>query len=263
MRNLIVAHGLGPAAVGGQLDAIGGLAYLSALPDAVPSAANLSYYADIIREKHLLRRMIQTCTSVMSRVYDHQGEVDALLDEVERDVLRISEERFALAVRGSSDGIWDWSVPTGEVYYSPRFKELLGYQDTEFPDVFTSFESHLHPHDLAPTLAAVHEHLQRRTPYDVEYRLRTKAGEYRWFRARGQALWDASGQATRMAGSITDISDRKRLQQRFELAVQASPVALLMVDAIASLGCERYEMDAWRVDVTVAASQSWSESKSG
>jgi replicative DNA helicase len=76
-----------------QLDAIGGLAYLSALPDAVPSAANLSYYADIIREKHLLRRMIQTCTSVMSRVYDHQGEVDALLDEVERDVLRISEER--------------------------------------------------------------------------------------------------------------------------------------------------------------------------
>jgi replicative DNA helicase len=76
-----------------QLEAVGGLAYLASLPDAVPSAANLSYYADIVREKHLLRRMIQTCTSVMSRVYEHQGEVDALLDEVERDVLRISEER--------------------------------------------------------------------------------------------------------------------------------------------------------------------------
>jgi replicative DNA helicase len=77
----------------GQLESIGGIAYLSSLPDAVPSAANLAYYADIVREKHLLRRMIQTCTSVVGRVYDHEGEVDALLDEVERDVLHISEER--------------------------------------------------------------------------------------------------------------------------------------------------------------------------
>src|SRR6185503_7193549 len=76
-----------------QLEAVGGLAYLSGLPDAVPSAANLSYYADIVREKHLLRRMIQTCTEVVGQVYEYEGEVDALLDEVERDVLRISEER--------------------------------------------------------------------------------------------------------------------------------------------------------------------------
>ena len=76
-----------------QLEAVGGLAYLSSLPDAVPSAANLTYYADIVREKHLLRRMIHTCTNVVGRVYEHEGEVDSLLDEVERDVLRISEER--------------------------------------------------------------------------------------------------------------------------------------------------------------------------
>lgn len=76
-----------------QLEGIGGLAYLSSLPDAVPSAANLTYYAAIIREKFLLRRMIQVCTAVVGRVYEHEGEVDALLDEVERDVLRISEDR--------------------------------------------------------------------------------------------------------------------------------------------------------------------------
>src|SRR5947208_9718184 len=76
-----------------RLEAVGGLAYLSSLPDAVPSAANLTYYIDIVREKHLLRRMIHTCTGVVARVYEHEGEVDALLDEVERDVLRISEER--------------------------------------------------------------------------------------------------------------------------------------------------------------------------
>src|SRR5436190_1212579 len=76
-----------------QLDAVGGLAYLSSLPDAVPSAANLDYYVSIVREKYILRKMIQTCTAVVGRVYEHEGEVDALLDEVERDILHISEAR--------------------------------------------------------------------------------------------------------------------------------------------------------------------------
>src|SRR5437764_7247025 len=76
-----------------QLEAVGGLAYLSSLPDAVPSAANLGYYLGIVREKFILRKMIQTCTEVVGRVYEHEGEVDALLDEVERDILHISESR--------------------------------------------------------------------------------------------------------------------------------------------------------------------------
>jgi len=77
------------------LDQVGGLAYLSTLPDAVPSAANLSYYVDDVHEKYLLRKMIHTCTDVVSRVYDFKGEIDSLMDEVERDVLRISEARVA------------------------------------------------------------------------------------------------------------------------------------------------------------------------
>jgi replicative DNA helicase len=76
-----------------QLDAVGGLTYLAGLGDAVPSSANLEYYLEIVREKYLLRRMIQTCTSLVGRVYEYEGDVDALLDEIERDVLRISEER--------------------------------------------------------------------------------------------------------------------------------------------------------------------------
>jgi replicative DNA helicase len=75
------------------LEEVGGIAYLSALPDVVPSAANLTYYLDIVTEKFLLRKMIQTCTEVVGRVYDYEGEVDALMDEVERDILRISESR--------------------------------------------------------------------------------------------------------------------------------------------------------------------------
>jgi len=76
-----------------QLDGVGGLAFLSALPDSVPSAANLDYYLNIVREKHVLRKMIHACTGVVGRAYEHEGEVDGLLDEVERDILKISEER--------------------------------------------------------------------------------------------------------------------------------------------------------------------------
>jgi replicative DNA helicase len=78
----------------GQLDAIGGVPYLAALPDAVPSAANLEYYIEIVREKYVLRKMIQACTGVVGRVYEHEGKVDELLDEVERDILQISEDRI-------------------------------------------------------------------------------------------------------------------------------------------------------------------------
>lgn len=85
------------------LEQVGGITYLSSLPDAVPSSANLSYYLEIVQEKALLRRMIQVCTGVVGRVYECEGEVDSLMDEVERDVLRISESR----VQGQSTTIKD------------------------------------------------------------------------------------------------------------------------------------------------------------
>src|SRR2546422_435540 len=99
-----------------QLESVGGLSYLSSLQDAVPSAANLTYYADIVREKHLLRRMIQTCTGVVGRVYEHQGEVDSLLDEVERDVLRISEERVEASTNTIKDLVHR-AINTIEIYH--------------------------------------------------------------------------------------------------------------------------------------------------
>lgn len=76
-----------------MLEQVGGLAYLGGLPDAVPSAANVSYYADICREKYLLRRTIRVCTDIVGQVYEFEGEVDALLDEVESQILKISQQR--------------------------------------------------------------------------------------------------------------------------------------------------------------------------
>ncbi len=130
--------------------------------------------------------------------------------------LEAKEERFKLAVAGSTDGLWDWDLLTNKVYYATRFKELLGLKEEEMGDDFFEFEYRLHPDDLTPTKAALNRHIERRTPYDVEYRLQLKNGAYRWFRARGQAIWDERGRAVRMAGSITDIHDQKLAEAALE-----------------------------------------------
>ena len=101
------------------LDQVGGIAYLSQLQDSVPSAANLSYYIEHVREKFLLRKMIRTCTEVVGRVYDYEGEVDALLDEVERDVLRISESRAQASVLGVKDLV-NKAIGTIENFFSRK-----------------------------------------------------------------------------------------------------------------------------------------------
>jgi len=101
------------------LEQVGGIAYLAQLQDAVPSAANLSYYLDIVREKYLLRKMIATCTDVVGRVYDYEGEVDALLDEVERDVLRISESRVQGGVVTTKELVGK-AIGTIENYFSRK-----------------------------------------------------------------------------------------------------------------------------------------------
>jgi PAS domain S-box-containing protein len=133
--------------------------------------------------------------------------------EAALEALRVSEERFALAVQGSNDGIWDWDIKNNSLYWSPRFKELLGYAPDELDVDFDTFESHLHPDDRERMAAAIEAHLKDRGPYNVEQRLRTKSGEYRWFNARGQALWDETGNAIRMIGSSTDITERKAAEK--------------------------------------------------
>ncbi|HEX5399440.1 MAG TPA: replicative DNA helicase, partial [Verrucomicrobiae bacterium] len=114
------------------LEQIGGIPYLSQLQDAVPSAANLSYYLEIVREKFLLRKMIQTCTGVVGRVYDYEGEVDALLDEVERDVLRISESRVQGGALTTKDLV-NKAIGTIENFFS-RKGTLTGL-GTGYPDL--------------------------------------------------------------------------------------------------------------------------------
>ena len=141
------------------------------------------------------------------------AQLEATLAEVRAD-----KERFALAVQGSNDGLWDWHIKNETLYWSPRLKELLGYTDDELDIDFDTFDSLLHPDDKEHVGIALEAHLKDRVPYAVEQRLLAKSGEYIWFRARGQAIWDEDGQPIRMTGSSTDITERKQAEETLKRA---------------------------------------------
>ena len=123
-----------------------------------------------------------------------------------------AEERYVLAVQSSNDGIWDWNILTHEDYLSPRWKEIFGYRDEEIANLDSSFFDLIHPEDRASVDEAITRHLEKNEPYRVELRMRHKDGGWRWILARGEALRDAAGRAVRIAGSISDITDRKRAE---------------------------------------------------
>ncbi|MEG4217048.1 PAS domain S-box protein [Microcoleus sp. Pol14C6] len=125
-----------------------------------------------------------------------------------------TEERWQLALKGNNDGIWDWNLQTGELFVSERFKQITGYEDSEISDYNNKWKTSLHPDDLAISQQILQEHLDRKTPhYITEYRLWCYNNAYKWILSRGQALWDASGKAVRMVGSITDITERKQAEE--------------------------------------------------
>jgi chemotaxis protein methyltransferase CheR len=133
--------------------------------------------------------------------------------------LRTSDERYLLALAGSTDGLWDWDLMSDTVFYSDRFREILGYSQQEFPGTIDSFRSRLHSEDAEAIWTAMERHIKERVPYKVEYRLRTKSGEYLWFLARGQAIWNTEGKAIRMSGSIQDITERKQAELNLQVAL--------------------------------------------
>ncbi len=126
------------------------------------------------------------------------------------EALRVSEERWELALRGNNDGIWDWNIKTNEVFFSTRWKEMLGYADHEIQNHLDEWSTRVHPDDLSGVIELIQAHFAQKTPFYLsEHRVRCKDGSYKWILDRGQALWDADGKPIRMAGSHTDITHRK------------------------------------------------------
>lgn len=130
-------------------------------------------------------------------------------------VLRESEQRYALAANGVNDGLWDWQLEREQIYFSPRWKEMLGYTDDEIGDTIEEWLSRVHPDDHEQLETRLAAHRGRLISHlEFEYRIKHKNGEYRWMLCRGQAVWSPAGTAARMAGSQTDITDRKLVEQQ-------------------------------------------------
>lgn len=145
---------------------------------------------------------------------------------IERELLA-SLERFNLALQASNDGLWEWDT-RDTVYYSPRFKELLGYAETDpWPDKISEFKSKLHADDAKKFSGGLQQHLDNKVPFDAEFRLRHKNGEYHWFRILGLAARDAAGKPIRMVGSISDQTERKKVESQLLQAQKMQTIGTL------------------------------------
>jgi len=147
------------------------------------------------------------------------GVVATYTDITERNKaeerLRESEQRYALAAAGSNDGLWDWDLSRNAVFFSDRFKRMLGYVPEEFSDGPEEWISRLHPEDVQRFTAQLDAHLNGASSnFESEHRLRHRDESYRWMLARGLAVRDDKGAAFRIAGSLTDVTDRKRAEEQ-------------------------------------------------
>jgi diguanylate cyclase (GGDEF)-like protein/PAS domain S-box-containing protein len=142
--------------------------------------------------------------------------------------LRESEERYALAVQGANDGLWDWNLTTNTVYLSGRWKAMLGFDEAAIGASPDEWFSRVHPDDLDAVQAGLKAHLERPGGnYESEHRMQHKDGTYRWCLCRGAAIRNEAGAATRLAGSLTDVTDAKLAD-----ALTGLPSRVLIVDLL-------------------------------
>jgi diguanylate cyclase (GGDEF)-like protein/PAS domain S-box-containing protein len=142
--------------------------------------------------------------------------------------LRQSEERYALAVQGSNDGLWDWNLQTEKVHFSLLWKQLLGYTEDEIGEDISEWFTRVHPEDIGILKSLMDSHLKGESFHFVsEYRILQKDGTYHWMLSRGVATRDDAGNAYRIAGSQTDIQTRKRVEEELLRQATSDPLTNL------------------------------------
>lgn len=130
------------------------------------------------------------------------------------DKLRASQQRFELAVQGSGDGLWDWEINENNMYFSPRWKTMLGFDEDEIAGSFLEWQELVHPDDLGKTLLTWSKCMEGETnAYSIKYRMKTKTGEYIWVESRAITIKDTQGNVCRMAGSHTDINAQMQAEE--------------------------------------------------
>ncbi len=146
--------------------------------------------------------------------------------------LLLSEDRWKFALEGPGDGLWDWNMETNEVYFSPQWKKMLGYSDTEIENKFEEWNKRVHPEDKQQVYENLNNHIEGKTPYFVcEYRVLCRDGKYIWILDRGKIMeLNAEGKPRRVIGTHSDISERKKAEkalrdseEKFRKAFKTSP----------------------------------------
>ena len=151
---------------------------------------------------------------------------DSTARKTAETALRVSEERWHLAVAGSNEGVWDWNLERDQIWFSPRWRAMLGYAADELPDQPAEWVSRIHPEDRPLFDDALKSHLQQQTAiFQCEYRIRQRDGSWCWALVRGKALFDPLGRALRMVGTQTDISGQKEAETQLRLAKEAAETA--------------------------------------
>ncbi len=153
------------------------------------------------------------------------------------EALLRSEERLKLALEATTDGIWDWDIPTGTAVLSPRFYTMLGYEPDEFPQSYASFSNLLHPDDIGRVEHRIREYMERGGTYAIELRMRSKSGDWVWVLTRGKVVErDADGRPLRMVGTHKDITERKlaeerirESEERYRTVIESSPEGVALI----------------------------------
>lgn len=151
-------------------------------------------------------------------------------DKLAQEELRVVRQRFERAIHGTQDGLWEWDVVTNRIWLSPRYATLLGYTVDELPTNPAALDKLVaHPDDVEHARQVTEAHFAGNSPYDLVMRLRTRSGEYRWFRSRGTTERDGNGTPLTLSGSIQDITAQKtaetariEAEQRLERAIRGS-----------------------------------------
>lgn len=155
------------------------------------------------------------------------GSIALGFDATERkraeEVLKQSEERFRRAMEATSDGLWDWNVETGEMYFSPAYYQMLGYEPGELPGLKKTWTDLIHPDDRDQALRSNQDCIENRiSDFKVEFRMKTKTGKWKWILGRGKATArDADGHALQMIGTHEDITERKQMEEKLRLQTEA------------------------------------------
>ncbi|MGM0607361.1 MAG: PAS domain S-box protein [Candidatus Muiribacteriota bacterium] len=148
---------------------------------------------------------------VLGNFMDITSQVEAKIS------LKKANERFELAVQGANDGLWDWDLKNDKLYLSPKWKEILGYEDYELKNEFKTFENLIYKKDRKKVIEYAYKYLNGEiSNYKIEFRMKHKDGSIRWIMAKGEALRDEDGIPSRLSGSHTDITDRKIFEEELK-----------------------------------------------